>query len=59
MDWVYSTAFGVALLVKIKGVTNDKMYRDILRNNISGEYVDNLPLRGYFSKTSTRNIAAI
>ena len=34
---------GVGPLVKIEGIMNGEVFRDILTNNISGEYVDNLP----------------
>ena len=44
MVWDCFTASGVGLLVKIKGIMNGEMYRDILRNHLSGDYVDNLSL---------------
>ena len=41
--WGYFTASGVGALVKIEGIMNGEIYRDILRNNLSEEYADNLP----------------
>jgi len=42
------TASGVGPLVKIEGFMNGEMYRDILINNLSEEYADNLPLAWIF-----------
>ena len=48
MVWGCFTEFGVDPLVKIKGIMNGEMYRNILRNNLSGDYADNLPLAWIF-----------
>ena len=42
MVWDGFTASGVASLIKIKGIMNGEVYRDIMRNNLTGEYADNL-----------------
>jgi len=36
--------------VKIEGIMNGEMDRDILINNLSGEYADNLPLAWIFQQ---------
>jgi len=48
MVWGCFIASGVCPLVKIEGIMNGKMDRDILINNLSGEYADNLPLAWIF-----------
>ena len=37
------TTSDVGPLVKIEGIMNGEMYRDFLRNNLSGKYANNLP----------------
>ena len=44
MVWGCFTASNVGPLVKIVGNMNGKLYRNILRNNLSAEYADSLPL---------------
>jgi len=36
--------------VKIEGIMNGELYRDILLNNLSGEYADNVPLAWIFQQ---------
>ena len=51
---------GVVLLhplVKIKGIMNGEMYRDILRNHLSGDYVDNLSLACIIQAQSSHGFA--
>ena len=42
MVWSWFTAFGLGPLVKIEGIMNGEMYRDILRNNLSLNPIENL-----------------
>jgi len=50
MVWGCFTASGVGPLGKIEGIMNGEMDRDILVNNLSGEYADNLPLAWIFQQ---------
>jgi len=50
MVWGCFTASGIGPLVEIEGIMNGEMYRDILINNLSEEYVDNLPLAWIFQQ---------
>jgi len=50
MVWGCFTASSIGPLVKIEGFMNGEMYRDILINNLSEEYADNLPLAWIFQQ---------
>jgi len=58
MVWGCFTASGVGPLVKIEGIMNGEMDRDILINNLSGQYADNCHLPGFFNRRTTRNTPA-
>lgn len=48
MVWGCFTAFGVGPIVKIDGIMNGEMYKNILKENLATEYADNLPLAWIF-----------